>query len=43
MLQEIQIGFGFSILVPAHLGSPGENAEGRKMVVVVAVVAFFSF
>jgi len=24
-LQEIQIGFGFTFLVPAHLGSPGQN------------------
>jgi len=38
LLQEIQIGFGFTFLVPAHPGSPGENPESRKMVVVVVVV-----
>ena len=27
LLQEIQIGFGFTFLVPAHLGSPGQNPE----------------
>jgi len=26
---------GFTFLVPAHPGSPGQNPEGRKMVVVV--------
>jgi len=30
---EIQIGFTFLVL--AHPGSPGQNSEGRKMVVVV--------
>jgi len=35
LLQEIQIGFGFTFMVPAHLGSPGQNPESRKMVVVV--------
>jgi len=34
-LQKIQIGFGFTLLVPAHLGSPRQNPEGHKMVVVV--------
>ena len=38
LLQEIQIGFGFTFLVPAHLGSPRQNPESRKTVVVVAVV-----
>jgi len=38
LLQEIQIGFGFTFLVSAHLGSPGQNPESRKMVVVVVVV-----
>jgi len=33
---QIQIGFTFLIL--AHPGSPGQNPEGRKMVVVVEVV-----
>ena len=33
---KIQIGFTF--LVPAHLGSPRQNPEGRKTVVVVVVV-----
>jgi len=28
---------GFTFLVPAHLGSPGQNPEGRIMVVVVVV------
>ena len=38
LLQEIQIGFGFTFLVPAHPGSPGQNPKSRKMVVVVVVV-----
>jgi len=38
LLQEIQIGFGFIFLVPAHPGSPGQNPESRKMVVVLVVV-----
>jgi len=38
LLQEIQIGFGFTFPVPAHPGSPGHNPESRKMVVVVVVV-----
>jgi len=39
LLQEIQIGFGFTFLVAAHPGSPGQNPESRKMVVVVVLVA----
>jgi len=35
LLQEIQIGFGFIFLVPAHPGSSGQNPESHKMVVVV--------
>ena len=31
---KIQIGFTF--LVPAHLGSPGQNPEGRKMVLITS-------
>ena len=38
LLQEIQIGFGFTLLVSAHPGSPRQNPESRKMVVVVVVV-----
>jgi len=38
LLQEIQIGFGFTFLVLAHLGSPRQNPEGHQMVVVVVVV-----
>jgi len=38
LLQEIQIGFGCTFLVPAHLGSPGQNPQSRKMAVVVVVV-----
>jgi len=34
LLHEIQIGFGFTFLVPAHPGSPRQNPEGRKMVVL---------
>jgi len=34
LLQEIQIGFGFTFLVLAHLGIPGQNPESHKMVVV---------
>jgi len=29
---------GFAFLVLAHLGSPGQSPEGRKMVVIVVVV-----
>jgi len=35
LLQEIQIGFGFTFLVPAHPGSCGQNPQSRKTVVVV--------
>jgi len=28
------------LLVPAHLGCPGQNPESRKMVVVVVVVVY---
>jgi len=28
---------GFTVLVPAHLGSRGQNLESRKMVVVVVL------
>jgi len=28
---------GFTFLVPAHLGSPVQNPEGRKTVVVVVI------
>jgi len=38
LLQDIQIGFDFTFLLPAHLVSPGENPESRKMVVAVFVV-----
>jgi len=38
LLQEIQIGFCFTVLVPAHPGSPGQNPESRKTVVIVVVV-----
>jgi len=34
LLQEIQIGFGFTFLVPAYPGSPGQNPESHEMVVV---------
>jgi len=34
LLQEIQIGFGFTFLVPAYPHSPGQNPESCKMVVV---------
>ena len=37
--QEIQIGFGFTFLVPAYPGSPGQNPESRKTVAVVVVSA----
>ena len=30
LLQEIQIGFGFTFLVLAHPGSPGQNPESYK-------------
>ena len=35
----LQIGFGFTFLVLVHPGSPGQNPESCKMVVVVVVVA----
>ena len=35
LLQEIQIGFGFTFLVLAHPGSPGQNPESCKTVVIV--------
>ena len=38
LLQEIQIGFGFTFLVPAHAGSPRQNPDSHKMIVVVVVV-----
>ena len=38
LLQEIQIGFGFTFLVPAHPGNPWQNPEGCKTVIVVVVV-----
>jgi len=38
LLPEIQAGFGFTILVPAHPGSPRQNPESHKTVVVVVVV-----
>jgi len=40
LFQEIQIGFGFTFLVPAHLGSPRQNPESRKMVVGVVALIF---
>jgi len=33
----IKMQIGFTFLIPAHLGSPGQNPESRKMVVVVKV------
>jgi len=39
LLQEIQIGFGFTFLVPAYLASPGQNLEGHKMAVVFEMQA----
>jgi len=41
LLQEVQIGFGFSFLVLAYLGSSGQNAESRKMVVVVVTLFLY--
>jgi len=38
LLHEIQIGFGFTFLAPAHLGSPRQNTESCKTIVVVVVV-----
>jgi len=40
LLEEIQIGFGFTFLVLAPLGSCRQNPESRKaFAVVVAVIA----
>jgi len=33
---------GFTFLVPAYPGSPGQNPDSRKMVVVVVVVTLLS-
>jgi len=41
-LQEIQLGFGFTFLVQAHLGDPRQNPESRKTVVVVVVIGLFN-
>jgi len=38
LLQEIEIGFGFAFLVPAHPGSLGQIPESHKTVVVDVVV-----
>jgi len=38
LLQEIQIGFGFTFLAPAHPGSPRQNPDSHKMVVVVVLL-----
>jgi len=38
LLQEIQIGYGFTFLGQAHPGSPRQNPEGHKMVVVVQLL-----
>ena len=40
LLQTIQIGFCCTFLVAAYLGSPGQNPEGREMVVVVFDIQF---
>ena len=40
LLQEIQVGFGFTFLVLAHSSSPARNPESHKTVVVVIVLAF---
>ena len=39
LLQDIQIGFDFTFLVPADPGSPGQNPESCKTVVVVVVLS----
>jgi len=38
LLQEIQIGFGFTFLILADPGRPGKNPESHRTVVVVVVV-----
>jgi len=43
LLQEIEIGFGFTFLVLTHPDSPEQNPEGRKMVVVVVVITDFLY
>jgi len=40
LLQKIQIDFVFTFLVSAHPGSPGQNPESCKTVVVVVVVFY---
>jgi len=35
LLQEIQVDFVFTFLVPAHLDSPRQNPESHKTVAVV--------
>jgi len=41
LLQEIQIGLGFTFLVLAHLGSPRQNPESCKTVIVVVVFSIW--
>jgi len=43
LLQEIQISFGFTILVLAQLGSPVQNPESRKMIVVIVIASAAAF
>jgi len=38
LIQEIQIGFGFTFLIQAHPGRPRQYPESRKIVVVVVIV-----
>jgi len=40
LLQEIQIGFGFTFLVPAHLCGPGQNSESHKTVIMCSSSVF---
>jgi len=42
LLQEIQIGFGFTFLVSAHSSSSRQNPDSRKTVIAVVVVVNYS-
>jgi len=40
LLHEIQIGFGFTLLVPPHLGRPGQYPGSHKTVVVAVIKVY---
>jgi len=42
LLQEIHIGFGFTNLLLAHRGSPRQNPDSHKTVVIAVVVYIYN-